>query len=164
MNKLITLMSALFIVLLTACSGTTITPDTPPEIVYGEDVCDQCGMIISDERFAASVVIETAPSEFEHRIFDDIGGMFEFVMENNDIEIASYYVHDYSSREWLDARDAYFVKSDGLLTPMSFGLVACAQQVDAEVLAREWNGDVLTFTELHEVLFGSIVESHMDHD
>lgn len=164
MRNWIIMNTILVMLILTACGGVTVMPDTPPEIVYGEDVCDQCGMIISDERFASGIVIETAPYEFEHRIFDDIGGLFEFVMENSDLEIASYYVHDYHSKEWLDAHDAYFVKSDELLTPMGFGLAACAQQLEAEALAREWNGNVLTFAKLQEVLSGSVVQSHVHHE
>ncbi len=164
MKSLRTLFIWLIMLILVACGGTAVTPDTPPEILYGEDVCDQCGMIISDERFAAGVVIETAPSEFEHRIFDDIGGMVEFVAENGDLKIATYYVHDYNSKEWLDARDAYFIKSTDLLTPMGFGLAACAQQLEAEELARAWDGDVLTFAELQAVLVGSTAQSHTHQD
>ena len=154
----------LLMLILAACGGPTVTPDTPPEILYGEDICDQCGMIISDERFAAGVVIETAPSEFEHRIFDDIGGMIEFVAENSDLTIATNYVHDYNSKEWLDAQDAYFIKSDEMVTPMGFGLAACAQKVEAEALAREWHGDVLTFAELQAALVDSTAQSHMHGD
>jgi len=95
-----------------------------------------------------------------HRIFDDIGGMFNYALENKDLAIETYYVHDYGSKEWLDASDAYFVKSRGLLTPMSFGLAACAQRLEAESLAQEWNGQVLTFAELQDEFQQSIVQHH----
>ncbi|MEZ4676418.1 MAG: hypothetical protein R2932_19510 [Caldilineaceae bacterium] len=79
MKKLGTiLIVGILLIVLVACGGATVTPDMPPEILYGEDVCDQCNMIISDERFAAGLVVELEPGEFEHRIFDDIGDLLAY--------------------------------------------------------------------------------------
>ncbi|MCB0129877.1 MAG: nitrous oxide reductase accessory protein NosL [Caldilineaceae bacterium] len=141
----------LFLLTLAACGGPTVTPDTPPEILYGEDVCDQCNMIINDERYAAGLVVETEPGRYEHRIFDDIGDLLVYVKgQEDDLVIAAYYVHDYNSKEWIDGQTAYYIYSEELVTPMGFGLAAAAQQLEAETLAAEWNGSVLTLTELHE--------------
>ena len=140
----------LFFVLLTlalvACAAPTVDPSTPPEIVYGEDVCDRCGMIINDERFAASVVVETAPKEYEHLLFDDIGDMFAYTQEEGEhVKIVSYFVHDFNSKAWLDARSANFVKAGSLQTPMGFGLAAFAERAEAEIQAQTWQGEVLDF-------------------
>ena len=133
-----------------ACGGPTITPELPPEIAYGEDVCDQCNMIISDERYAAGLVVEVEPGRYEHRIFDDIGDLLVYEQEHVDeLTVAAYYVHDYGSKEWIDGRSAFYISSDELLTPMGFGLAAAAQEPEAQALADEWNGVVLTFDELH---------------
>jgi copper chaperone NosL len=135
----------------TACGGPTVTPEMPPEILYGEDVCDQCNMIINDERYAAGLVVETEPGQYEHRIFDDIGDLLVYEKEQGDeLVIAAYYVHDYNSKEWIDGQTAYYIYSQELISPMGFGLAAAAQQLEAETLAEEWNGSVLTLVELHE--------------
>ena len=105
-----------------ACGGPTITPELPPEIAYGEDVCDQCNMIISDERYAAGLVVEVEPGRYEHRIFDDIGDLLVYEQEHVDeLTVAAYYVHDYGSKEWIDGQAAYYISSRELLTPMGFG-------------------------------------------
>lgn len=151
MPRTITLFIILHLALLAACGGPTITPDTPPEILYGEDVCDQCNMIINDERFAAGLVVELEPSVYEHRIFDDIGDLLMYEKEHGgELTIAAYYVHDYNSKEWIDGENAYYISSQDLFTPMGFGLAAAAQELEANALAKEWNGTVLTFAELYE--------------
>lgn len=146
-----TILLTLLIFLLAACGGAKIDPNTPPEIVYGEDVCTRCGMIISDDRFAAALVIEKAADDYEHLLFDDAGEMFAYAAEENgQSTIISWFVHDYNSREWLDATSAWFVVADSLQTPMGFGVAAAAQELEAQALAQEWGGEVLSFTQARE--------------
>lgn len=161
----------LMLLLLAACGQAALTAQTPPEILYGEDVCDHCGMIISDERFAAALVIETGPNRLEHRIFDDIGDMFGYVDELNKAQaqgleegakIVTYFVHDYHSLEWLDAREAYFVVSESVHSPMGSGMAAFAQAAEAEAQAQLWQpANVLDFeTAQHE---SETTHSHAQH-
>ena len=46
---------------LAACGGGTDTTQ-PPEILYGQDVCDECDMIISEEKYAAAYWTAEAPA------------------------------------------------------------------------------------------------------
>ena len=46
----------------------------PPEIHYGEDVCDACGMLISEAKFAAASVDQDGTA---HK-FDDIGDLLDY--------------------------------------------------------------------------------------
>lgn len=148
MNRRTLLLAAVLTFLLAACAAE-VAPGVPPEIRYGEDVCDQCNMIISDARFAAGMVVEVAPGTHEHRIFDDIGDMLEYEASHGaELTVASYFVHDYLSREWIEGDRAYFVRSETLATPMGFGLAAFAERSDAEALARETNGVVVTLADL----------------
>lgn len=148
-----TVLLIFLILLLAGCGGAAVDPNVPPEIVYGEDVCDQCGMIISEDRFAAALVVERAANDFEYMLFDDAGEMFAFVAKDNgESKIASWYVHDYNSREWLDAQSAWFVLAESLQTPMGFGVAACAHEPEAQSLAQEWGGEVLTFAQAAEKL------------
>lgn len=139
------LVLTLLIVALTGCGGAGPGGDTPPEIVYGEDLCDECGMIISDERFAAGLVVELEPGVAEHRIFDDIGGMLLYERAHGDeFAISHIFVHDYASREWIDGESAFYVWSDAIRSPMGHGIAASRDRTGAETLAREWGGRVVS--------------------
>ena len=158
---------ALMALLVTACGAPAITPQTPPEIVYGEDVCDHCGMIINEERFAAGLVLQTAGGQLEQRRFDDIGDMLAFVQEFDGREVSvqegesvahieSYFVHDYQTLEWLDAREAHFIVTEALLTPMGSGIVAFGNEQEAEAQAQAWQTSVLDF----EAVQGHLAMNH----
>ncbi|MCL4834769.1 MAG: nitrous oxide reductase accessory protein NosL [Caldilineaceae bacterium] len=150
-----TILLTLLLLLLSACGGAAVDPNIPPEIVYGEDVCDQCGMIISDDRFAAALTLEKAANDYEQLLFDDAGEMFAYVAEDNgQSKIASWFVHDYNSREWLAGEVAWYVLADSLRTPMGFGIAALAQEAEARALAMEWGGEVLTFAQVMEKVGG----------
>ncbi len=131
---------------LTGC-GPDTDPLAPPEIRYGEDVCDACQMIISDPRFAAATVVEVDGAS-QARRFDDIGDLLEYHREDPDLVVLAWYVHDYDSEAWLDARRAHYVRAEGIRSPMGFGLAAFAEPERAEAFAAEMAGEVLDFETL----------------
>lgn len=144
---------------LTACT-TAGTPTEPPRIAYGEDVCDECSMIIAEERFAAAYVTVDGKS----RRFDDIGGMLNYDREHGE-DVAVYWVHDINSHTWLDAADAFFVVESGLVTPMGHGVVACADEMTAEAVAYGTDeARILGFAELRQLWNQSTMAGQMDHD
>lgn len=124
----------LFIALLAGCAQGT-TELAPPDIRYGEDVCVECNMIISDERFAAAVAHEVGPGRYETASFDDIGDMLEYAAKNTDKPPVAWYVHDYETKEWTDATTASYVASDRVETPMASGLMAFARRDRGDVMA-----------------------------
>ena len=134
-------LSCLAAVSLAACrSGIDFSQ--PPDIVYGEDVCERCYMIINEARYAAAYVTEDGKAH----LFDDIGGMFAY--DNAAAgDVIVHWVHDYDTQEWLKAEEAHYVKADHI-TPMGFGIVAFADQERAEAWAAEQGGLVTTFDEL----------------
>lgn len=129
---------------LTTCGGEP-AQIKPPKIYYGEDVCDHCNMIISDKRFAAATIVEVSEGQTDSRIFDDIGSMFLYHDEHPELEVLARYVHDYETKEWLDAEDAYFVHSEDVHSPMNHGVIACETREQAERLAKEFDGEVVTY-------------------
>jgi nitrous oxide reductase accessory protein NosL len=128
-----------------AAAGCEDAPSiAPPEILLGQDVCDVCGMIISDDRYAAGLVIDR-DGEYETRSFDDIGCLLMFADEHADVAVAARYVRDFRSRSWRDAETAAYLHSGHLHTPMAFGVAALGTEADARTLAAEFPGDVLDF-------------------
>jgi copper chaperone NosL len=125
-------------------------PIRPPTVFFGESVCDVCHMIVSDERFAAGIVVQEGgggAGRYRHAVFDDIGCVFDFEEANPQAEIAAYYVRDYETKEWLKADEAVFVHSRSLHTPMAFGLAAVSTQERADGVQRRFPGDVIDLNE-----------------
>ena len=138
------LLSLTAVFLLAACGGGT-NLEEPPEIRYGEDICEQCGMIISEARYAASYVTTAG----DVRLFDDVGGMLVYDVQNEE-DVHIYWVHDFNTEEWIKADTAVYVLSNDLATPMGWGLAAFAQAADAEQFMAENGGVITTWDDLHE--------------
>ena len=143
------------LLLLTGCAaGASI--DEPPKIIYGQDECDRCRMIINDERYAAAYMTEAG----EVRRFDDIGGMFLHHVETAE-EVHLFWVHDVESKVWVKADEAFFVKSNALETPMGFGIAAVNSQEEAELMAAETDGKVVSFSWLmDQAVAKSLMPAH----
>ena len=140
--KRIICLTGLLLLFLVACGAKGPSED-PPEIAYGRDVCEACGMIIDDARYAASYVTTTG----EVRKFESIEDMVTHHQENEE-EVFIFWVHDYDTEEWVRADEAFFIQSDNIQSPMGGGLIAAASETHANRLADVWHGSVLTFTEL----------------
>ncbi len=115
----------------------------PPDIAYGKDPCAECGMIISDPRFAAAYVTRDGQA----RLFDDIGDMVVYHRKHSE-DVAVFYVHDYETRAWIDATHAFFVSSPRVHSPMGYGLAAFSDRSRAEAFAREHGGEVKDWARL----------------
>lgn len=147
----------LMVVLSAGCQASPDL-DTPPPMQYGEEVCDQCRMIISEARFAAAYVTRQGVI----RRFDDIGDLLAYHATHAE-DVAVFWVHDYSTHEWLKAKAAFFVVSERLHTPMGHGIVAFSERPRAAALAATTQGKVMTFAALqnHPVTTDSAsVHSH----
>jgi copper chaperone NosL len=139
----ILLVAVIISLLLAACSNSAVAQPAPPEIYYGEDVCEFCGMIISEERFAAGYISQDG----QQHIFDDIGDMVQSHLENKG-EITAAFVHDHKDHTWIKAETAHYVLSDNLPTPMLSGLAAFSTAEKATAFAHNLEGQILTFDEL----------------
>ena len=127
--------------LITGCQAPQA--NQPPQIRYGEETCAFCGMLISEERFAAAL----ATAAGETKAFDDIGCVLR-ALTRQERSMAHVWVHDYHSGRWLEAPQAVFVHSDDVPTPMGGGWFAFSTQEAAEQFAREVHGAVMRFDQL----------------
>lgn len=142
--KKLTLLSLIIFIALVACQPA-VDLSQPPEILFGEDICDECNMIISEPRFAAAYFTFDGTA----RRFDDIGGMFIFHAEHDE-DVAQFWVHDYKLEKWLAAVNAFYVVSDNLQTPMGHGVVAFEIEDQAQSFAAEVDGMVMAFSMLRD--------------
>jgi copper chaperone NosL len=144
-----------FLFSLIACKDETEI--APVEIIYGQDSCERCKMIISEKSYSAEYIL----LDGEARKFDDIGCMIHFHSgeERKGDRILAQYVRDYHTGDWIDATKAYFVWSKDIITPMGYGLAAFKDEKSARRLAGKVDGTV--FSNLHE-LYESAVNFDKD--
>jgi copper chaperone NosL len=110
--------------------------DGPPEVRYGQDECVLCGMILSDQRHVAALRV-TQDGEQRDLLFDDIGDMLEYERDNAPLEVKRRFVHDFETRQWVDADNAAFVQSERFHTPMGSGIVAFADEARGSARATQ---------------------------
>ncbi|MCB8945732.1 MAG: nitrous oxide reductase accessory protein NosL [Ardenticatenaceae bacterium] len=148
----VTLLALTMMLFLAAC-GASSNLDEPPDILYGQDVCDECGMIINEARFAASYVTTTGVV----RRFDDIGNMLLYDAKHQE-DVHVYWVHDFHSQAWINAEKATLVLNPDLVTPMGWSLAAFAQATAADVYVAEFGGTVSTLAALQQAVAAGAVE------
>jgi copper chaperone NosL len=113
------LPAAIFALVLTACGSSP----TPVAVDPHNDTCAWCRMAVSDPRLAAQVV---APLE-EPRLFDDIGCLRDFLAGGGTLPAGALaYVADHRTGAWVPARQAVYVQTPALSTPMGSGIAAWA--------------------------------------
>ncbi|MCU0271062.1 MAG: nitrous oxide reductase accessory protein NosL [Acidimicrobiales bacterium] len=139
--RTLVLSFALVVGLVAGCGGETASG--PPDIVYGRDVCAECGMIISEARYAAAY---RQPGE-DALAFDDLVDMVTHGTRAGVLSQVDAWVHDYYSEEWINAGVAWYVDAD-IATPMGGGVVAFSSETDARAFADERGGRVLSWEEL----------------
>jgi copper chaperone NosL len=143
MTRIAWLLATLTAVIATGCGDGRIEPVA---IAFNEEVCSHCRMAVSEPTFAAEVVGSDGSLDY----FDDIGCMVLWTKERRVPDDSGLFVVDYQNGNWLDARDAYFVRSEALDTPMGFGIAAAQELEPADSLAEEIEGQVVGWSQLLE--------------
>lgn len=141
-------LSAIGLAALLAVSGCGRSKDlTPPRIEYGATECAHCRMIVSEQRFAAALVLPT-DHEVVKLAFDDVGCLLDYLAANQPSGTYAPYVQDVENLGWLDAREAVFVHSTELRTPMASNLAALSSEAAATRFQQQYPGRQTRFTKL----------------
>lgn len=154
------LLVALVSLALSACRQGERTP-TPPAIRYGEDLCAECNMIISEARYAAGYAYEISPGRYASLAFDDIGDLLTHRSKHPEHKVVAWYVHDYATESWLDATTAYYVVSEQSHSPMGHGITAHATRAAAEQFGQERAGMLVDWAGLQAQ--ASVAEHNHHH-
>jgi len=153
-NSVLIVFSALALPALVVSGCGRESADSPPRVVLDDSVCVECGMIISDERFATATVVvgDRGP---EPRLFDDFNCQINYEIAHAGDAVSARWSHDYLSGEWVRTEGASFLRSAGLRTPMGSGVAAFAGREDAEEARGELGGELTTFDAMrNEALAG----------
>lgn len=133
------------VVILAALVGACGSADAsgPPEISYGRDICVECGMIVSEARFAAAYRL----ADGEEKIFDDLGGLLLHSRDAGDaLDPATTWVHDFETEEWVAVEEAYFVPTLSVSSPMGHSIVSFSDEARANAFAADVDGEVISWS------------------
>jgi copper chaperone NosL len=104
-------------------------------------------MMISDFHYAAEVIEKRKVHKF-----DDIGCMLAYAQTNNlSLEKARFWVMDFDGTSWIRGEEAYFVLSEGIHTPMGYGIIAFKDPIKAKERANKTKGEVMRFESLFKM-------------
>jgi copper chaperone NosL len=116
----------------------------PPGVNYGSDLCTECSMILSDERFAAATVIQ-GPRGPVTLLYDDYNCQINHAGKHPELVVLNRWAHDHGTGAWVESSAAYFVHSERIRSPMASRLAAFASMPGAEAMAAELGGRILSF-------------------
>lgn len=117
----------------------------PEPIAYGEDNCANCMMTISDPKYGAELVSDKG-KVFK---FDSIECLADYSTKVDVKTIKSMWVTDFSEKgNFLNAKDARFLRSENLRSPMGLYLSAHKNHENLNSVKAEFGGDALNWNEL----------------
>ena len=138
MNKFIGL---LFVVIFFSCQVK------PIPLLFGQDSCYTCKMTLMDMKFGAEIVTKKGKTYK----FDDLNCMINFYngsQEKEDNMEFIMVVNFEGSNEFINAREAFYVKTDKKRTPMASQVAAFSTKEQLDRHNKEWRGIVLSWGEL----------------
>jgi copper chaperone NosL len=116
----------------------------PVDLTVG-DACSFCKMAIVETRYAAEILTDDG----EPLPFDDLACLASYLKEKGTgLSVGAFFVMDFSSRTWVRAEQAHFVRSPRFKTPMNSGIVAFREKANAEAALRAWGGQQVTWAEV----------------
>ncbi len=137
--------------------GAQAAADGPPEINYGRDICIECGMIISDDRFAAAYRLDDGTE----KLFDDLGDLILHAREAGELESVEVWVSDFHEKVLVSAEGAFFVPTLGVASPMGHGILAFEDHERAEATAHALEGEVIEWETVKALpVIGKLVGDH----
>ena len=134
--------------LMTLSAGLLMTCAVEPaEMSYGKDLCHYCKMTIVDTQHAAQMVTGKGKAYK----YDAIECMMRHLAEWEGTPVELYLVNDYSApKVMIDARQAHFLISQAIPSPMGAFLSAFGDGDIAGKTLEEKGGDLYSWASLKE--------------
>lgn len=134
---------AFFILAFTSCNTTK-----PEPIKLNSDNCDNCGMTISNLKFAAELFTQKGRAYK----FDDISCLLNYKIENKDkANGASFYISNFlGDNNLIPAETAVYAKGENILSPMGGNVAAFSDLESARKYADEVSAEVTNWNVLNK--------------
>lgn len=124
---------------------------TPKEISAETDVCEVCNMSITHMDYAGQIIFKNN----DHLVFDDLGCLMEYMIENGEEKIGAAFIKEESSHKWINVKEAVYVYNSQYWTPMNYGVLAFHSKESAEAyMAENGQGEMLSYDDLHDFEWG----------
>jgi copper chaperone NosL len=123
----------------------------PQEIRIGQQECDHCRMMISQEQFAAQLITQQG----RQYAFDAIECMAALVDsgDGRELDVHSLWVPDFlNPGNWMEAESAWYLQSDGLRSPMALNFSAYSNEDFARSQQSEFGGDVVRWVDVRDIV------------
>ncbi|WP_084696435.1 nitrous oxide reductase accessory protein NosL [Maribacter thermophilus] len=123
--------------------------------------CTHCNMVIKNKAFKAK--IETKTGKTLH--FDAIECLVNYLNSKNEKTFNKLYVTDYDQQRYINAENAFYLKSDAIKSPMGANLSAYGSLEEPTKKQEEKEGEIFTWLQLRErfVSSGLGATNHLHH-
>ena len=129
-----------FFTLLISCGKKEAEP-----IKLNSDGCDFCKMKISDGKFGAELIT----SKGRIYKFDDMHCMINYHKENKNVQIHSFYIHDYNQNNVLiPAETAFYIKGGEINSPMHGNIIAVKTNEESQIVAQKLKANPISWQEI----------------
>ena len=142
-------MRNLFFLFLSTALFISCSKNIEP-IVYGEEVCEFCSMTIVDQTHSAQIVTQKGKN---HK-FDSSECMIQYI--DNELE-EDELMHVLSANylnpgELVNAKEATFLVSENIPSPMGGFLTALENEEDAEKVKEDSGGELYDWKEIQDYI------------
>jgi len=130
----------LILFLTISCANKEAVP-----INLNTDGCDFCKMKIADGKFGAELIT----SKGRIYKFDDMHCMINYHKENKNVQIHSFYIHDYNQNNVLiPAETAFYIKGGEINSPMHGNIIAVKTNEEAQIVAQKLKANPISWQEI----------------
>lgn len=135
------LLTVVVLFVFTGCGKQEVKP-----VAIDEETakCEICNMQVKDNQFSTEIILENGKAI----VFDDIGCMNKWLLENKDQKVDAKYVRDYSTSDWIEMEKATYVYGKSIKTPMAYNVISFTTKDDAQKFIDENEGSQLAYSDL----------------
>lgn len=137
----------IFLILLTLASCGS----EPDPIDYGNDECEFCRMLITDNKYGAELISDKG----KIYKFDSMECLVEFSLvkntlgdTNNKLLVTDFY----NPGNFINCRESSYVKNDKFRSPMGLNVTAFSSEEHAQKFISENEGDKISWVEVIELV------------
>lgn len=119
----------------------------PEPLAFGKDNCHACKMTLMDNKFGCEIVTNKG----KVYKFDDVNCMINFYNQEEvgNEDVAHMLVVDFAAPgKLIDARNALYIKSDEIKSPMASQVAAFGEKKFVDQFNKNWKGILLSWGEL----------------
>jgi copper chaperone NosL len=141
------LPTRLMVLLLMGMSFFVACSTKPEQLAFGTDACHFCKMTLMDKKFGAEIVTKKG----KVYKFDDMNCFLNYYNSGYEAieDLEHLLVVDFSSDgKLIDAKEAFYIKSPEIRSPMDGQLAAFESKENMDKFKKEWRGIYLAWGEV----------------